>query len=93
MDTHAVQNKRMYTACYRELMEHNNTAHTCILLGDAYMNVQVCMWSVCCFPAGAAACACPDCEQEPERAIAVYESALKKNPRDGYVLAAGTPWC
>jgi tetratricopeptide repeat protein 21B len=42
-------------------MEQNNTAHTCILLGDAYMNIQ-----------------------EPERAIAVYESALKKNPRDGY---------
>lgn len=61
---HHRKNKRLYTACYRELMEQTNTAHACILLGDAYMNVQ-----------------------EPERAIAVYESALKKNPRDG-ILAS-----
>ena len=31
----------MYTACYRELVEQTGTAHACILLGDAYMNVQV----------------------------------------------------
>ena len=36
-----LQNKRMYTACYRELVEQTGTAHACILLGDAYMNVQV----------------------------------------------------
>ena len=58
------KNKRLYISCYSELMEKNNTAHTCMLLGDAYMSIQ-----------------------EPEKAIVIYESALKKNPRDG-VLAS-----
>ena len=40
-------------------MDRNPTPHTCLLLGDAYINIQ-----------------------EPEKAIEVYESALKKNPRD-----------
>lgn len=54
------QDKRLYAACYREMVDQNPTGHTCLLLGDAYMNIQ-----------------------EPDKAIAVYESALKKNPRDG----------
>ena len=53
------KDKRLYTSCYRELVDKYPSPHTCLLLGDAYMSIQ-----------------------EPEKAIEVYEAALKKNPRD-----------
>ncbi|XP_028292387.1 tetratricopeptide repeat protein 21B [Gouania willdenowi] len=52
--------KRLYASCYREMVEKLPSPHTCLLLGDAYMNIQ-----------------------EPEKAIEVYEEALRKNPKDG----------
>ncbi|CAH3194049.1 unnamed protein product [Porites evermanni] len=57
---HHRKDKRLYASVYRELVDKNPSAHTCLLLGDAYMSIQ-----------------------EPEKAIEVYETALKKNPRDG----------
>ncbi|KAK2186994.1 hypothetical protein NP493_181g04009 [Ridgeia piscesae] len=53
------KDKRLYTGCYRELVDKYPSTHTFLLLGDAYMSIQ-----------------------EPEKAIEVYEAALKKDPRD-----------
>lgn len=53
------KDKKLYAACYKELVDLNPTGHTCLLLGDAYMSIH-----------------------EPKKAIGVYESAFKKNPRD-----------
>jgi tetratricopeptide repeat protein 21B len=58
------KDKKLYAACYKELVDLNPTGHTCLLLGDAYMSIH-----------------------EPKKAIGVYESAFKKNPRDA-VLAS-----
>nr|XP_006812059.1 PREDICTED: tetratricopeptide repeat protein 21B-like [Saccoglossus kowalevskii] len=58
------KDKRLYASCYRELVDKHQSAHTSLLLGDAYMSIQ-----------------------EPEKAIEVYEAALKKNPRD-FTLAS-----
>ncbi|EGD75688.1 hypothetical protein PTSG_12640 [Salpingoeca rosetta] len=57
---HHRKDKRVYAACYKELVEQNPTSHSYLLLGDAYMAIQ-----------------------EPDKAINVYETALKQNPRDG----------
>eukprot|EP00043_Microstomoeca_roanoka_P026514 m.11852 g.11852 ORF g.11852 m.11852 type:complete len:1331 (-) comp6680_c0_seq1:160-4152(-) len=57
---HHRKDKRVYAACYKELVDQNPTSHSYLLLGDAYMAIQ-----------------------EPEKAISVYETALKQNPRDG----------
>ncbi|RXG72067.1 Tetratricopeptide repeat protein 21B [Armadillidium vulgare] len=54
-----LQDKRLYAACYREIVEKDPTPQSFLLLGDAYMSIQ-----------------------EPERAMEVYEQALKRNPRD-----------
>ncbi|MEE6489492.1 hypothetical protein FKM82_015590 [Ascaphus truei] len=54
------KDKKLYTSCYRDLVEKLPSSHTYHLLGDAYMNIQ-----------------------EPEKAIDVYEQALKKNSKDG----------
>ncbi|CAH8540349.1 unnamed protein product [Schistosoma bovis] len=51
--------KKLYTACYRELAEKLETNEAYFLLGEAYMNIQ-----------------------EPENAIKIYESILRKNPDD-----------
>ncbi|CAI2728811.1 unnamed protein product [Schistosoma spindalis] len=51
--------KKLYTACYRELAEKLETNEAYFLLGEAYMNIQ-----------------------EPENAIKIYESILRKNPND-----------
>ncbi|KAJ3295051.1 Tetratricopeptide repeat protein 21B [Borealophlyctis nickersoniae] len=56
--------RKGYARCYSKMVERNPTIESCILLGDAYMNIQ-----------------------EPEQAIAVYESALESNP-EGVVLAS-----
>uniref|UniRef100_A0A669Q528 Tetratricopeptide repeat protein 21B n=1 Tax=Phasianus colchicus TaxID=9054 RepID=A0A669Q528_PHACC len=34
------RDKKLYTACYRDLVEKLPSAHTFLLLGDAYMNIQ-----------------------------------------------------
>ncbi|CAI4231394.1 unnamed protein product [Auanema sp. JU1783] len=48
------KDKRMFTLCYRELMNSSQTPSNLTLLGDAYMSIQ-----------------------EPDKAIEVYEKALK----------------
>lgn len=68
------KDKRMYTACYKQLVDNNpcgmyhnswsfrfesSKGHTQLLLGDAFMKIQ-----------------------EPSKAIAVYETALKQDPRN-----------
>ena len=35
------KDRRLYAVCYRELVEQQPSPQTCILLGDAYMAVQV----------------------------------------------------
>ncbi|XP_013391055.1 tetratricopeptide repeat protein 21B [Lingula anatina] len=57
---HHRKDKRLYASCYKELVDKHPSAHTCLLLGDAYMSIQ-----------------------EPEKAIEVYQAALKLNPKDG----------
>eukprot|EP00912_Choanoflagellata_sp_UC4_P001177 UC4_evm1s735 len=37
---HHRNDKRMFAACYKELVKRNPTGHTCLLLGDAYMSIQ-----------------------------------------------------
>ncbi|KAJ3020917.1 Tetratricopeptide repeat protein 21B [Thoreauomyces humboldtii] len=49
--------KKAYARCYSELVERNPTVESCLLLGDAYMNLQ-----------------------EPDKAIAIYESAMDSSP-------------
>ncbi|KND02289.1 uncharacterized protein SPPG_02764 [Spizellomyces punctatus DAOM BR117] len=56
--------KKAYARCYSELVERNPTVESCLLLGDAYMNLQ-----------------------EPEKAIAIYESAMDSSP-EASVLAS-----
>ncbi|KAI8911381.1 hypothetical protein DFJ77DRAFT_469797 [Powellomyces hirtus] len=56
--------KKAYARCYSELVERNPTVESCLLLGDAYMNLQ-----------------------EPQKAIAIYESALDSSP-EADVLAS-----
>ncbi|KAI8590199.1 hypothetical protein BDZ88DRAFT_415862 [Geranomyces variabilis] len=56
--------KKAYARCYSELVERNPTVESCLLLGDAYMNLQ-----------------------EPEKAIAIYESAMDSSAEAG-VLAS-----
>ncbi|CAH8549408.1 unnamed protein product [Schistosoma rodhaini] len=51
--------KKLYTACYRELAEKLETTEAYFLLAEAYMTIQ-----------------------EPENAIKIYESILRKNPND-----------
>ncbi|KAI8825186.1 uncharacterized protein EV422DRAFT_517791 [Fimicolochytrium jonesii] len=58
------RDKKGYARCYSELVERNPTVESCLLLGDAYMNLQ-----------------------EPEKAIAIYESAMDASPEAG-ILAA-----
>ncbi|KAJ3038612.1 Tetratricopeptide repeat protein 21B [Rhizophlyctis rosea] len=64
------RDKKMYAQCYREIVERQPTVENCLLLGDAYMNIQ-----------------------EPEKAIAVYESALDSKI-EGSILASrlGKAW-
>ncbi|CAK8690557.1 unnamed protein product [Clavelina lepadiformis] len=57
---HHRKDKKLFTSCYRELVEQQPSTHSCLLLGDAYISIQ-----------------------EPEKAIEVYEKALRKNPKDG----------
>ena len=35
------KDRRLYAVCYKELVEQQPSPQTCILLGDAYMSVQV----------------------------------------------------
>ena len=35
------KDRRLYAVCYKELVEQQPSPQTCILLGDAYMAVQV----------------------------------------------------
>ncbi|KAL5032124.1 hypothetical protein BDV3_000718 [Batrachochytrium dendrobatidis] len=49
--------RKNYARCYSEIVDRNPTIKSCLLLGDAYMNIQ-----------------------EPEQAVAVYQSALSSNP-------------
>lgn len=37
---HHRKDKRLYASVYRELVDKNPSAHTCLLLGDAYMSIQ-----------------------------------------------------
>ena len=53
------KDKKLYIACFQDLLDSNPTPENFTLLGDAYMQIT-----------------------EPDKAIGVYESALKKNPRD-----------
>ncbi|KAJ3090291.1 Tetratricopeptide repeat protein 21B [Quaeritorhiza haematococci] len=56
--------RKGYARCYSEMVEKNPTVESCLLLGDAYMNIQ-----------------------EPDKAIAIYQSALDQNP-DASILAS-----
>ena len=58
------KDKRMYAQCYRQIVEKSGSAHSYVLLGDAYMAIQ-----------------------EPERALEIYEQAVKRNPRDPHLAA------
>ncbi|KAI9090531.1 hypothetical protein DFS34DRAFT_653976 [Phlyctochytrium arcticum] len=58
--------KKAYARCYSELVDRNPTVESCLLLGDAYMNLQ-----------------------EPEKAIAIYESAMDSSP-EATILASKT---
>ncbi|CAJ0578453.1 unnamed protein product, partial [Mesorhabditis spiculigera] len=53
------KDRRMFTICFKELLESDPSPATYALLGDAYMKVQ-----------------------DPNKAIDVYEKALKANPKD-----------
>ena len=57
------KDRKSYAQCYSDIVERYPTVESCLLLGDAYMNIQ-----------------------EPDQAVAVYQSALVANP-DQSILA------
>ena len=61
---HHRKDKKMYAACYREVVEKSPSPQSYLLLGDAYMAIT-----------------------EPDRALEIYEQALKRNPRDSLLAA------
>ncbi|RWS30449.1 tetratricopeptide repeat protein 21B-like protein [Leptotrombidium deliense] len=58
------KDRRLYAACYREILDKIPQIPSYLMLGDAYMNIL-----------------------EPEKAIEVYEQALKKNHKNGALIS------
>ncbi|RWS02515.1 tetratricopeptide repeat protein 21B-like protein [Dinothrombium tinctorium] len=57
------RDRRLYAACFREILDKFPQIPSYLMLGDAYMNIL-----------------------EPEKAIEIYEQALKKNPKNGALI-------
>ena len=89
--------KRMFAQCYRQIVEKSPTAQSYILLGDAYMAIQASTVFLFSFVKIIVLCiAMPAfwthfvsslAIQEPERALEIYEQAIKRNPRDTQLAA------